>query len=512
MDRVRLKAGTQITLEDDMNIPDVKPDVNTLIYEKGTVKIDEVKPLSEHVNVKGRLIFCVLYQAGEGEMGLASVNGEIPFEEQVFMEGVTAMDQVEVTSEVEDLKVNMINSRKLNIQAILSMQLKTEEMYDEEAAVEIYQDFPMEYRKKNMEVAQLAIRKNDIFRMKEEIKLPQNYPNIFQIIWDSTTLNDVEFRTMEEKISVQGELRVFLLYEAEGEEQQIRSFETTLPFNGIMECHGCQDNMIPDIRYEIGHLELEAKPDYDGEERIIGIEMVLDICMRLYMEEKVEILSDVYGVTKEVTAQMRGGEFKQLLTKTTGKCKISDHMKLNPSDARILQLMHSDGMVQIDNISVAEDGVLIEGTVLVKVLYITGDDNNPYGCVRGMIPFSYHLEVADISIDDYISLEPQLEQLAVTMLDSEELDVKAVIALRAVVFRKIKQDVIADLQVQDIDSQKINSLPGISIYMVKSGDNLWNIGKKYYVSVECIKEMNGLSSDEVKPGDKLLIVKAVNEG
>ena len=43
--------------------------------------------------------------------------------------------------------------------------------------------------------------------------------------------------------------------------------------------------------------------------------------------------------------------------------------------------------------------------------------------------------------------------------------------------------------------------------MVKEGDNLWNIGKKYYVPVEGLRQLNALDSDEVKPGQKLLIVK-----
>lgn len=43
--------------------------------------------------------------------------------------------------------------------------------------------------------------------------------------------------------------------------------------------------------------------------------------------------------------------------------------------------------------------------------------------------------------------------------------------------------------------------------MVKAGDNLWNIGKKYYVPVDNLREINELSSDELKPGQKMLIVK-----
>ena len=41
MDRVRVQAVTQFTLEDDVNIPENKPDVTTLNLEKGELIIDE---------------------------------------------------------------------------------------------------------------------------------------------------------------------------------------------------------------------------------------------------------------------------------------------------------------------------------------------------------------------------------------------------------------------------------------------------------------------------------------
>ena len=40
MDRIRAEALTQITLEDDVNIPESKPDVGSLNLEKGVLVID----------------------------------------------------------------------------------------------------------------------------------------------------------------------------------------------------------------------------------------------------------------------------------------------------------------------------------------------------------------------------------------------------------------------------------------------------------------------------------------
>ena len=76
-----------------------------------------------------------------------------------------------------------------------------------------------------------------------------------------------------------------------------------------------------------------------------------------------------------------------------------------------------------------------------------------------------------------------------------------------VVFKSVPVELISGVNVSDLDTGKMSSLPGMVVYMVKNGDNLWNIGKRYYVPVESLRELNALESDELKAGQKLLIVK-----
>ena len=277
--------------------------------------------------------------------------------------------------------------------------------------------------------------------------------------------------------------------------------------SGTIECHGSKENMIADIGYEIGHCELEVRPDFDGEERMLGLELVLDLAMKLYEEETVEMISDVYGVTKEVECIDNAVEFKQLLMRIAGKSKVTDRMKVKDADARVLQLLHSEGSVQVDNQEITAEGILVEGTVSVQVMYITGDDASPYNCLKGVIPFSYTLEVPNINPSDSFRLRSDVGQLQVVMIDSEEMDVKAVLDFQAAVFRNVPRTLISDIKVSELDMDKVNELPGMVVYVVRPEDNLWNIGKRYYVPVEKIKEVNELSSDEIKAGDKLLIVK-----
>lgn len=74
-----------------------------------------------------------------------------------------------------------------------------EELYDEEAAVELSSAEPVEFRQKTINLASLAIQKKDIFRIREEMELPGGYPNIFEIFWQNCRLGETEFRISEGK-------------------------------------------------------------------------------------------------------------------------------------------------------------------------------------------------------------------------------------------------------------------------------------------------------------------------
>ena len=185
--------------------------------------------------------------------------------------------------------------------------------------------------------------------------------------WSNISLRDVEFKPQEEKLAIQGDIQIFVLYEAEGEDRAIRSYETTLPLNGSLECQGCREDLLPDIRYtllrqEPGQQTLTIQPDLDGEERILGMECALELNIRLYEEEQIDILRDIYGVKNEVIPDTRQASVRQLLTRITGKTKITDHAGTN-IDGPILQILHSEGTASIDHRDITEDGIRLQGSI-----------------------------------------------------------------------------------------------------------------------------------------------------
>ena len=68
MNRRRGNVTSQMTLDDDFNVPDSMDDVEELIMENGEVKIDSVKNPGEKAEVSGKLEFRILYRRPGGEL------------------------------------------------------------------------------------------------------------------------------------------------------------------------------------------------------------------------------------------------------------------------------------------------------------------------------------------------------------------------------------------------------------------------------------------------------------
>lgn len=508
MDSRKYKAATQITLEDDVNISDSRPDALKLIMDRGNVVIEEIKVTDDHVGVKGKLQFHILYLVDGKKADVAGMDGMIPFEEQIYMEGVTAHDPISVEGELEDLSVGLINSRKFSVQSLLSLSAVSEELRDEEAAVDLSSSEPVEFRKKALDIAATAIRKKDIFRAKEEVEIPGSFPNIFSMVWWEITPVGVDFKVLEDKIALQGEIKAFFLYRGEGEEEELSHYETTLPFAGSIECSGAREGMIPEIRYQAEKKEVEVRPDFDGEERVITFELCLNLTICAYEEEKLDILSDVYGVVKEISVAEREALFRRVSGKSSGRMKLPFHLSAGEG-AQIQKILHTSAVLQTEEIKRAENGIETSGTVNLQILYESSKENEKYGMVKESIPFRYVLEAEDMGKNAVYPLQAEVEQASVSLIDTEEMDGKCVLFFRTNIYEEWTEKIVEKVEAAELDSEKMSSLPGIAVYVVREGESLWDIGKRYYVPVSVLRQTNELAGDEVKAGDRILIVKGM---
>ncbi len=117
--RKKSHARSQITFDEDFNVPDAKPDVGRLIQHKGRIIMEDVRLTDGKGILTGNLEADVLY-VGEESGIVSSLTVKLPFEETLNLKNITNGDKMCLKWEIEDLAIRLIHSRKLNIKALVT--------------------------------------------------------------------------------------------------------------------------------------------------------------------------------------------------------------------------------------------------------------------------------------------------------------------------------------------------------------------------------------------------------
>ena len=100
-----------------------------------------------------------------------------------------------------------------------------------------------------------------------------------------------------------------------------------------------------------------------------------------------------------------------------------------------------------------------------------------------------------------------VEQLSVNLLGGDRIEIKAVLAFHSFVKKPVVLHNMKEVRLEPLNWEEAEKGPGIIGYIVQEGDELWDLAKRYSTTVEGIKEVNELESDEIKAGKKILIFK-----
>ncbi len=504
--RIIKEAGNQITLEEDVNIPDTKEDVEEILFTENNVIIEEVKASEQKVHIRGKIMYSVLYKSEETGR-LCSLSGSIPLSEQLYMEGVNTTDRFSVKNQVEDFSVGIINSRKISIQSVMALHVYVQDLYDEQITTDVNGE-GCEILQKECDFTQLAVCKKDILRFRENVTLPNNMPNVEDVVFSTLRVCDIEYKPLDGQISVQGKVEFFVLYDGERDSKN-QMYQTTIPFGMMMECSGSKPGMVSQIFHEITDKQVHSETDFDGESRSFLVEMVMELDMKLYEPQKVNVLWDLYGTRKDLKPVIREFNYDVLCGQNTGNVKVTDKVQVSTAENGRKMVLCRSGEAFLEKCEVTESKIHIKGMVSCQVLYTVEGDDKAFFCEQVMIPFVKTIDgIYDIdSVHCSVRLKCTDMQIAFDMNDN--MDVVADVNYNLLIFEKMPGKNMVAVETKEMDAERCSNLPAMAVCFASSDDTLWEMGKRYSVPIRQIKEMNQLSSDELKEGEKILIVRGM---
>lgn len=520
-------AQSQITLDDDYNVPDYRPDIVKVLKEKGELHFDEVKAAAGAAWLKGRLVFRVLYRSDQENGKISCLKGEIPFQEKLNMDGVQEYDVIQASGEIEDLTIGVIHSRKISVRAVILLKTEETREKEDELCVGIEADDGCEKRYRNTNILQLLCMKRDQCRQKSEITLPSSKPNVQEILWKSLEIRNLDTKMGQDGVKLSGEVLISVLYQEEEETDRVQWYETVIPLDCGVECDaGTEADIIYKVKARPASMELEVKPDYDGEERVLVLELVMNLDIRVWKEQEISMLEDVYSLKKEIIPVCTGVTLHHISVKNDSQCRLTEQMELAESQEKILQICSCEGTVHLESTELTEQGVRAEGILVTELLYITTDDQMPIGSAREIYPFEQLIEIPQQTARTernkpeelealerknklQTELDCRISQLSAVMLDQDHVEIKAVIGLDLLAFEQEQIDNITDTREEPLDMEQLQKRPGLVGYIAKDGDSLWSIAKENHTTVEDILRDNHRTDENLCRGEKILIVKKV---
>ena len=117
------QKNEKITIESDEIVPDIKPDVLSIISSSGNICLHKKEVQDGKVRIEGTVNAYVVYIADDENSSMRAINANIDFSKNIEMKELKSSMQLECTTDLTELECKIINGRKISLKANIQMNL-----------------------------------------------------------------------------------------------------------------------------------------------------------------------------------------------------------------------------------------------------------------------------------------------------------------------------------------------------------------------------------------------------
>lgn len=506
MNKIIKSEVAQIHVNYEGCVTDGKPGMTSIINHCEQATVENVTVRNNQVIIGGTIAYNIMYYSGE-KGRIDCIEGEIPFEEAIKIMELDEDCMVNVKVLMTSSAVKKVDARNYIYKIQMVAYVTVEKIEDLETATSINDETVM-CKYETIDGLSIVADKNETLRINDQIAVPMGKPPIGEIIWKDIRIKNINTKLMDGMLHVGGELYIFIMYLPEGGEGPYQWIETSLNFGQNIEMSEAMENMVSYVNVDINNINIEPEMNEDNEVRLVNVNVLLKLNIKLYEEKQIEILEDLYAPGRNLVPVMEECSYEKLLVKNASRTKNTVKLSIDQSKGSILQICNSGAEVKIERIEVSDNGLKATGKIKAYIMYISTDDTQPVCYEWKEVDFEHRIDADGIMTEDKYYVSWRVEQVNTNMISTENVEVKAVIALEAIVFKEIKKKFIMQVNEEPVDMEAINNAPLIKGYVVQSGDTLWKLAKENHTTMENIIETNQLQNQHIKKGDRLLLIKS----
>lgn len=500
---------TIVHIEEDVLVPDVKPDLERILCVEGKCRLSERDILigssgTQSVRIAGDLTVQTLYSSiGDGDK-IISIETRLPFREDAPV-SVQSNSNLFLTPTIVALDHEKINERKFRIKA--SVKVDPREYRTKEASILTgFKDDNVEILEDTIRLTDVAFRKTDTIQIEEDLKLKEGASDIDKILCYSVKVVEDHKQIDSEKAVISANVYCNIMYQGEKPEYYQGKTEFT-QFIKLDEGNIFNRPLTGGrATFQVTDVSILPKKDDKGDSRLFALNMDVDTTLEYYRELEEPVVKDLYHYSKEVSYDTEALDYMDFSGNSTSEATVREIVNIPDRYGTDSKVVYLSGNPIIRKETAEQGKCVVEGVVPVNVVCLAGEEDLPFS-LHEELEFRASIDIPGCRFGMVTDSEAVLKELWYDQINSRQIEINAIVEVASNVFDKGKHELIQNVSFIETD-EDFEDKPAIIVYISKDGDDSWKIAKKYKTSIEQIKEVNGLLEDsKIKEGTKLLIIR-----
>jgi len=483
-----------VTIEGDMIVPDVKPDILNTIDTVGSVCIYKKEVLDGRVRFDGSVNINVIYLADSETDTTRGLTNSLDFTQIIDVDGCRSGMELRNNITVKNIECKVLNGRKINTKVVLEIDIYIYSNEEIEILKEINNLEGVQTLNSNMQINNLVGTGCCRSVAKDTISLSAE-DNLAEILKVEVKLINCETKVSYNKVLLKADACVKLMYLTENGD--IKVICCNIPVMGFIDMPNVSENNIINCQYEIKNILV--KPN-SAEQHSVYIEVEFEICSDATDTVEIESIQDMYCPNAEL--QFKQKEVNTITKKQVNKNICSIRERISIPEISNNQIYDVEIMPDITNVNVLNGRIVYEGELKLNFIF-SSNNNSGIDTKRYSLPFTYNIDNENINQNKTINTTANCIDDEFVITSDGMVDCKVNLEFETQMHEDANINIIDEIQMEESNN---NSNPSMVIYIVKEGDTIWEIAKKYKTTMQEIININNLDNgDEIYVGEKLFI-------
>ena len=483
------------SIEWDLNVSDSKRDILKILTQKITGYVSEYSVRDNLFTAKVQLCANLLYLP-EGAQGVQicalSHSETVLVKEEIPASLVRDFSDVQL-SVVPNNPV-FINSRKAGIRGRLHLTLTLKENC---SLPVLSMDDDIECLQETVSAYSILQSSEEEFPVSLSFPLPQGKPPVAELLEATLFVKNRDIKPISNKVVAKGDYCVKMLYCSTL--STLETVEFSSAFTEIMDVCSEEDtvllyDMLPFLS------DIKVTENEENEAKSIHVTGIMQLKIHAIMTRELPVITDAYSPMCAVKLLKKTASFEQLEMLPAETVSIKEIMPL--PEVQLEGIADVSCIPKLTGTKLENNRIVMSGDLDTTVLYQTPSGMNS---MSRQIPFELIQELTTPTPCDSATAKIFPNHFSYNLLNQSSMELRMGVTAQITIHHSLEKEYVEGILPDRDNPIHIDRAP-IVAYIIKPGDTLFHIAKKYATTVERLKAVNNIENDRnLKVGSYLII-------